>query len=219
MTEKNTSPIVEQGLKALHDIAIESVQHIAPYTEKADMENYRNFCNMMYHYSLEGEPQLERAADASPTKDLKEFNSFLAKDEAGHHMLALKDLEALGYGIAEKSPPEVAEYHAYWNEFTSEKAYEYLGATVVVENTVANLEQGAAALMRRLNLTKTQSRWLGIHCELDQEHGALSIDCAARHLNPDTIDLMIDGAKRDNALWIAMLQAGFAGRVTLPKRY
>jgi hypothetical protein len=208
---------INSGLIEINRLINHAVRKVGPVIEKATNANYLNFLNMMYHYTIVSEEQLRRAADPYVSDDLCTYYAQMSKDECGHFLLARNDLRYLGYAPHPDTPLIVTQYNAHWSNFDVGQTLGYLAACAYIENAVCGLEPHASALIRRLDLKPACTTWLRVHFEVDVVHGELSMECAKRHMTPDTIDLMINGANRDCALWVELFQQAFSGEIDLPR--
>lgn len=190
------SELINDTTQKLEDIARRGAEEIAFALREATKTNYINFVSMLYHYSVPGEPQLNKAALASPTEEMKEFYATLAKEEANHDIVAIKDLKSMGYKVGTESEL-VENYHKHWDNFTVDKTFEYLGMNVVIENSIHYLSQAVADMLERLELGKQECRWIRIHCDVDQIHGEAALACAKNHMNEGTVQLILKGARED----------------------
>jgi len=170
---------------------------------------------MLYHYSVPGEKQLTKAALASPTSEMQSFYAMLAKEEANHDIVAIKDMKAMGYKIGTED--ELVEcYHKHWDDFTTDKTYEYLGMNVVIENAIHYLSEAVDKMLDRLNLSEKECRWIRIHCVVDQSHGHAALACAQQHMNENTIELIMKGAREDMMRFSDMFVAALRNDTPLP---
>lgn len=209
------SKLVEKATLTLDDIARKGADQIASALQAANKTNYINFVSMLYHYSVPGEPQLNKAAVASPTLEMQAFYAKLAKEESDHDIVAIKDLKTMGYKVGVEDEL-VESYHKHWDDFTVDKTYEYLGMNVVIENSIHYLSQTVADMVERLELGKKECRWIRIHCDVDKEHGEEALSCAQQHMSESTVELMLKGAREDMKRFTDMFVDALRKETPLP---
>ncbi|CAK2835002.1 Iron-containing redox enzyme family protein [Vibrio crassostreae] len=190
------SELVLKTTKELKEIAESGANKIALAMQEATKANYINFVSMLYHYSVPGEAQLNKAALASPTAEMQRLFSMMAEEEADHDIVAMKDMKSMGYKIGIEDEL-VSSYHKQWDNFTEAKTYEYLGMNVVVENAIHYLAQAVAKMVERLELSEKECTWIRIHCVVDKRHGEAALACAQQHINEHTINSIVNGARED----------------------
>ncbi|NEP54444.1 MAG: iron-containing redox enzyme family protein [Moorea sp. SIO3C2] len=199
----NYSGLAEKTVQTLDCIAQEGAKEIAAAFDLATRTNYIHLVSTFYHYSAPGETQLLRAAEAAPTNAMKMLYIHLARDEADHDILAIRDLKALGYKLEPESKL-TAGYHAYWSNFSDEKVIEYLGMNVVIEYLISYLNSCAKTMRERLKLKAEECTWLQLHCEEDEQHGEAAVKCVKEHINERFADLMIKGGMGDKRRFVSM---------------
>ncbi|WP_076590123.1 hypothetical protein [Vibrio ostreicida] len=86
------SELMLKTTKELKDIAESGSNKIAVAMQEATKANYINFVSMLYHYSVPGEAQLNKAALALPTAEMRRLFSTMAEEEADHDIVAIKDI-------------------------------------------------------------------------------------------------------------------------------
>jgi heme oxygenase len=165
---KNTSDKLIEQLEAY---AIDAANQIRSNLEKMDREEYMNFLDVMYHYTKGSWEKLTKIASVSHNEELKEYFQHMAKEERGHYILAQEDLRELGREVSSEECKEVTEFNTDWYNLAEKGVYGYLGALYVFENVAKHLPQEGKAMLARLNLKKTQARWISVHLEADLEHG------------------------------------------------
>jgi hypothetical protein len=112
-------------------------------------------------------------------------------------------LKALGYKL-EPISTYVNDYHRYWRYFTMDKTLEYLGMCVVIEHAISYLSTASKSMIQRLQLKANESEWLTVHCEEDEKHSELAIECTKNHISPETVELILSGARGDMARFVEM---------------
>jgi hypothetical protein len=183
---------------------------------RADREGYLRFLNGMYHYTRGSGDKTLRAMKACPTPDLRAWFEHMYREERGHYLLAEADLHALGYDVQPATPPAVARFNDWWNGVDPLQFTAWVGALVVFENVANHAADEVVAMVKRLGLAKKESRWLLVHVEADQGHGAEALDVARRYLAVDRASLLA-GAEKACALWIDVFQSAFDDPIELPR--
>ncbi len=196
------------NFEILKHYAQAAADEIRGFIQECTLEGYKNFLNTMYHYTFTSEEQLQTAAERSPTPELKDYFLHQAKEERGHYLLALRDLEAFDCEPEKETTPAILEYRKYWEAISQEKAAQYLGAVYVFENVASFLGRDVLGMMERLRLTKKQSRWLIVHMEADQGHGAEAEEIAQKYFT-EFHDDILKGAKTFYQLWVNIFKDAF----------
>ncbi len=199
------------AFELLDEFVIEAAGQIAPFIQLCDLEGYMHFLDTMYHYTLTSEAQLKTAAQRSPSEELQQYFVQQAKEERGHYLLAQRDLEGFGRSVSLETPTTIIEYRHFWNDISHDDALKYLGAVYVFENISKYLAADCIALMKRLSLKKTQSRWLRVHLEADVHHGAEAEKICNAYLKSHAQEI-ISGAKDFGILWSAIFRDAFKKR-------
>jgi hypothetical protein len=166
-------------------------------------ERYVTFLDMMYHYTARSGERLRRAAERSTLPGLKAFFSDLAGDEQEHYRLAAADLAAFGREPSPGTPPEVADFHAFWEAITEDRQLGFLGALSVLEGVAGHLQAGAREAVGRLGLGRGQARFLLVHLEVDQDHGARA-QRLCETLGDTRPEVLLEGARKAADFWVAI---------------
>lgn len=182
---------------------------VRPLLKQCTLEGYKHFLYMMYHYTKDSENKLHFAASQSPLPDLQEYFAHMAKEERGHYLLALKDYEALSGVMDTKTiPAPVQEFNDFWYRLGRRDCNEFLGALYVFESVASLVGDEIKALVMRLQLTKTQCRWLSVHAEADVGHGDEAGDMCCKYINRNPQALM-DAANEATERWSAVFVDAF----------
>ena len=185
---------------------------VRPLLNSCTLEGYKHFLYMMYHYTKDSENKLNFAAEKSSLSDLKQYFGNMAKEERGHYILALKDYEALGGHIdIETMPISVKNFNDFWYRLGQRDCNEFLGALYVFESVASLVGDEIKALIKRLQVTKKQCRWLAVHAEADIEHGDEAAQMCIKYLhrNPQAL---LDAATQATDMWCAVFIDAFSGK-------
>lgn len=206
--------LVEAGMVTLQGLAEDAARAVRPALASTGPQEYLWFLNAMYHYTRDSGAKTLRAAEISPEADLKAYFEHMHREEVGHHLLAEADLRALGYEVDANVPIEVQALERYWSSIPADRHLAFVGAVAIFENIAPKVGAEVAAMIRRLQLTKQQCRWLMVHAEADRDHGAEALAIARRYMAVDPATI-IAGAKEACALWIEIFRAAFRNPVAL----
>jgi heme oxygenase-like protein len=188
-------------LERLDGIVAAMADAVTPLLQTMTPERYRGLLSVCYHYTLPSGAQLQRAAELAPTEDLRVFFAAMAEEERDHFRLAEADLAAMGGMVRSGRPAAVDRFANYWNAITRARAFEFLGATYVLENLADRLRERALETVAALGLTRRQSRFVLTHLEADAEHGRAVADLCAHHA-ADRGRAMIAGAEAARSFWL-----------------
>jgi len=167
--EKNA---VDTLIAQLEGYARDAADKIRSNLKNMDRETYMNFLDVMYHYTKGSGDKLKEIAPLAHNEELKKYFLHMAKEERGHYLLAQEDLRELGREVSTQECKEVTEFNTNWRNLAEKAVYGYLGACYVFENVAKHFqEEGPEAFLKRMNLKKTQARWVLVHKEADLEHG------------------------------------------------
>lgn len=190
-------------LPSLPEKAAEVVKR---YLDVIDIEQYKYFLYAMYHYTLDSEAKLLYASKLCNNPALKKYFKEMAKEERGHYLLAQRDIEEFGINVVGSPDSEpVRDFRKYWYDLGTENDNEFLGAMFVFENIASLCVEEVRAMVKRLNLTKRQARWLLVHLEADEDHGAEAYKMCLSYAsdNPEAISRAAqEGVDR----WIAVFE-------------
>ena len=198
-----------QVMDTLEVFAKKAADELRVCISSAELDNYKHFLDVMYHYTSGSETMLKDAANCSENSEIKEFLNHMAKEERGHYIIAREDLKALGHDVSETPPGVVYEFRKNWQELSKKGVFGYLGAIYVFENVAKYLQKEGREMLQRLNLTKVQSRWIAVHLEADLEHGEeiKEICDKFQHENPEE---MQRGANIMYASWVNVFEHAFS---------
>ncbi len=176
------------------------------YLKKADLENYKNFLKMMYYYTLDSENKLQYAADHSALPELRDYFLQMKKEETNHFLLAQKDYENFGETIDENyKPPVVTAFDDFWYSIGKSDSAEFVGALYVFESIADHVKDDIKEMLTRLNITGKQSRWLRVHVEADQEHGAEAYENCQKYI-ARAPEAVLAAAQEAQERWIAVFK-------------
>jgi hypothetical protein len=191
---------LEQELAA---IPAQMAQQVAAFLPSATVEGYTAFLHTMYHYTLQSQGRLARAAAAATDDPLRAFLKELADEEAHHYRLAEADLRAFGLTPSPDKPPSVAAFERAWEELPHDHAAAWVGALLALESVGDHIGPAALPALARLGLGKTQARFVLVHLEADVEHGAKCRDHALA-LAASHPALVLQGARAAAHAWVEM---------------
>jgi len=207
-----------EGLKLLESYAEKAANSVSHHLKRASLEDYIHFLNYMYHYTRFSEHNLMLASQASQTEELREYFKHMAKEERGHYLLAVRDLEGFGLNVTDQTPAVVEAINQLWESLKDQKtANGYLGIIFVFENVVKYVGDDIKDLLRRLNLGKKQCRWLSVHAEADLEHGAEATEMADKHFSNNPA-LLVESAKKATELWVELMAEAFQAPQSVTKK-
>jgi hypothetical protein len=189
--------------RELAAIPAEMAREVAGFLPGATVEGYTAFLDAMYHYTLQSQGRLERAAAAASDEGLRAFLEELAREEAQHYRLAEADLRAFGLTPSPDKPPSVAAFERAWEALPHDHAAAWVGALLALESVGEHIGPAALPALARLGLGKTQARFVLVHLEADVEHGA---QCRAHALGLAEAHpaLVLQGARAAAHAWVEM---------------
>lgn len=189
------------ALEKLESYARKAAEGIRPYLSTADLDAYKRFLNMMYHYTLKSGEKLKSIANHSPNQELRDYFNHMYLEERNHYMLAKQDLKGFGMTPETQTPKEVQNMDKFWATLSEGHINGYLGALYVFENIADKVGDEVKAMLKRLNIQKDQRRWLSIHVEVDLDHGAEIKEVLQKYLSQD-IDAAVNSAEIACDRWI-----------------
>jgi pyrroloquinoline quinone (PQQ) biosynthesis protein C len=198
----------QEVFNQIQDCSVRAAEGIREHIKNSDLKSYKKFLDQMYHYTLKSGDKILTAAKHAPTEELKNFFNHMYKEERNHYMLAVQDLRGFGLEPSKETPKEVEDFNKFWESLGKGHFNGYLGALYVFENIADKVGDDVASMLKRLGVAENQKRWLSIHIEADEEHGALSTKFLKQHLaeNPQAA---LDAAKEAADRWIAVNRAPF----------
>ncbi len=170
---------------------------------KGDVEWYKKFIDLMYHYTVKSGDKLKSVSDNSPNQELRDYFDHMFLEERNDYMLAKQDLKAYGLVPSAESPQVIKNIDKLWEMVSQKHINFYLGMVYVLENIADKVADEVRGLVKRLELTKSNARWLLIHAEADIEHGAQIKDMLEKYLSQN-VEAAIEGAKEACDKWVAI---------------
>ncbi|MES2985292.1 MAG: iron-containing redox enzyme family protein [Pseudomonadota bacterium] len=197
-------------MRALPSFPVSIANELRPLLEKADIETYKHFLSTMYHYTYRAEEQLTHARDLCSDPELFKYFDIMAKEERGHYLLAKKDFEEFGGNVeTTERPASVKNFQDYWYALGTDNVNEFVGAMYVFENVASALAREIIDMMKRLELTKRQSRWLRVHLEADVGHGDEALQMCEKYVG-DNPEAMLRAAEYGTEEWAAVFKYAFS---------
>jgi hypothetical protein len=190
-------------LSLLNDIPRLMAAEVSDFLPRATRAGYARFLHTMYHYTLGSEARLRTAAQAATDASLRAFLFDLAEDESQHHRLAEADLAALGHSPAMDPPDAVRAFASTWSGLGSDHAAAWLGALVVLEGVAGHLGKIAQQTLGRLGIGRSEARFVLVHLQADEAHGAACRQHALRLGDLHSVRLL-QGARAAAAAWVDM---------------
>ncbi|MES2961055.1 MAG: iron-containing redox enzyme family protein [Pseudomonadota bacterium] len=193
----------EATFEQLESYAKKAADAVIKGLEKTDLDGYKRFLNMMYHYTLKSGDKLKAISDNSPNQELRDYFHHMYLEERNHYMLAKQDLKGFGLVPNAETPQEVTDMDKFWISLQGGHVNGFLGALYVYENIADKVGDHVKAMLQRLNIEKDQRRWLSIHVEVDLDHGAEVKEVLEKYLaeNPEAA---LASAKIACDRWIAV---------------
>lgn len=180
------------------------------------LDNYKHFLYAMYHYTLDSEAKLLHAAEQCSDPKLKAYFEEMAREERGHYLLAQRDIEAFNIDIVGSQEPEpVIHFRNYWYELGKQNVNEFVGAMYVFESVASLCVNEVKQLVSRLELNKRQSRWLLVHLEADEGHGAEALKVCEQYVGDDP-EALLSAAKSGVEKWISVFEDAFSNTLSPP---
>lgn len=172
---------------------------VRPVLATASIEGYARYLRAMSAYTRPSGERLDHAAELTTDPELKAFFTRMAKEERGHFQLADADLGALGITPGPIDQAPIARFHASWMAAT--KPAHWLGALLALEGVGRHLLTDAPAALGRLGLSADTTRFVRVHLEVDDEHGASTEAWCAKETD---IALVTVAAMEAAAFWVRM---------------
>lgn len=172
---------------------------VRPRLATATREGYARFLHAMAHYTRESGARLDHAAAHAQDSALRAFFARLAHDERGHWQLAQADLTALGVAVDARPYPLVTQFHAAWMAAT--QPAHWLGALAALEGVGHHLRTDAPVALMRLGLAHDTTRFVRVHLDVDEAHGAAAAQWCARE---DDTATMTAAALEAAAFWVRL---------------
>ncbi|MFZ2450823.1 MAG: iron-containing redox enzyme family protein [Methylovulum miyakonense] len=199
-----TAPRDVYAIQELETLAEKAAKTFKPFLEANgfDLGQYKQFLNIMYHYTARSGEMISHAGNIAHDGYLKDYFKHMFKEEKAHYILAREDLRELGGDVSEDIPQSVKNFHANWLSL-GDSIYPYLGAVYVFENIAKYLQVEGKLFYERLDLSKKQRRWVDIHMEADLVHGQEIIEVCSRYFDDDPL-ACIEGARMMCDSWIGV---------------
>jgi len=193
----------EATFEQLESYARKASDAVIKGLEKTDLDGYKRFLNMMYHYTLKSGDKLKAISDNSPNQELRDYFHHMYLEERNHYMLAKQDLKGFGLTPNAETPQEVKDMDKFWTSLEGGHVNGFLGALYVYENIADKVSDHVKAMLQRLNIEKDQRRWLSIHVEVDLAHGAEVKEILEKYINENP-EAALASAKIACDRWIAV---------------
>lgn len=180
---------------------------VRPHLAAATVASYQRFLDAMVCYTRGSGDRLRHAEAHAATSELAAFFGRLAREEAGHYLLAEADLRAFGLEPTGAPWPGVAEFTQSW--FERGNPARWLGALYALENVGGPLARDAVTHLSRLSLPREAVRFVMVHLEADAEHGAST----AVHVRAQMAahgDEVLAAAREAADFWVALHQRALA---------
>lgn len=200
----NLSPRATRALIEIEANAKSAADSGREFLKLCDLESYKRFLHVMYHYTLESGQKCATAAKNIGPQDARELFLHFDEEEAQHYKLALKDIQAFGEVPSEEAPDTVKAIDAFWESLQGRHHNGYLGMLYVYENIAKYLQSEVEDCIKRLALGSKERRWLTAHAKEDLEHGQVIMDMLKNHIEENPT-IAVSAAKQANALWSTMM--------------
>jgi len=161
----------ETTTEHLNGLCQTMAQDLSVYFTDSGREEYEEFLNMMYHYTLKSGDRLRIAAETAVQPQLKQLFRELAEEEQYHYRLAQSDLISMGNKPSTLSPPQPLAFHDYWMSISANNQFEYVGALYVLENIASYIKPYLLPHFTRLALQPSQLKFIMTHLVADEDHG------------------------------------------------
>lgn len=179
---------------------------VRPWLGDVTAEQYRVFLRTMYHYTKNSGDRLRMAASRCSDEAGKTFFKRMAKEENGHYQLAAADLKALNdTAQLGEAAQAIKDFEAFWDGINDTATY--LGALYVLEGVGEHLGEAAVTALTRLQLQKTQARFVLVHLQDDIAHAAATNELCERFFETEGARVLA-GAEQASYHWAAILKAG-----------
>ena len=187
----------------LDEVPASMARALAELLPRVELPGYLRFLDTMVHYTRDSGARLREAAAIARDPALASFYGELAREEANHHRLAEADLASFGRSPSPEPPPSVRAFREFWAAPAPERELVLLGALLALEGVASHLGDEVRPALQRLGLHPGNARFVLVHLQADEEHGAAcraqALRLAERGLAP-----MLAGAREAAARWIAM---------------
>ncbi len=208
MTMTEIDGKISNVIEQLELYAKKAADAVRPGVKNADLEGYKRFLDMMYHYTLTSGDKLKAIAENSPDQELRNYFNHMYLEEKNHYMLAQQDLKGFGLTPSKETPKEVQDMNKFWASLSGKHVNGYLGALYVFENIADKVGNEVKDMLTRLGVEKNQRRWLSIHLEADLDHGREIKEVLEKYLAQDT-KTALEAAEEACVRWTAVSMAPF----------
>jgi heme oxygenase len=190
-------------IEALDEIPRSMARALVQMLPSVQLAGYVRFLDTMFHYTRDSGARLVEAAAITGDPALASFYAELAGDEKSHYRLAEADLASFGSAPSDEPPAPVRDFQVFWATPTPEREHVLLGALFVLEGVAAHLGDEVRPALQRLGLGPSNARFVLVHLQADEAHGAA---CRAQVLRvaDRAPESLLTGARAAGALWIAM---------------
>lgn len=206
---ENNNEDLELAIAQLEVYATKAANGVKGGLKNTDLDGYKRFLNMMYHYTLKSGEKLDALAKNSPTQELRDYFEHMYLEERNHYMLAQQDLKGFGLTPSTETPVEVQKFNKFWDSLQGKHINAYLGSIFIFENIAKQVDVDVKDMLQRLNIEKNQRRWLSIHVEVDIGHGEEAKEALGKYLSQN-IDAAVEAAKEACERWIEVSATPFA---------
>jgi hypothetical protein len=183
----------------LAEIPAAMAQAVIPAMAATDVAGYQRFLSAMAHYTRLSGDRLRFAAERAPEGPVKDLFAGLAAEEQGHWRLAEADLRAFGLPVSTIAPAGVAAFDGAWRAARSPSWW--LGNLYALERVGGHLGAAVPPHLARLGLQRDQVRFIVVHLEVDDDHGARSAEACAAWPDQEGI---LAGARFAAQFWVGM---------------
>lgn len=193
-------------INKLDDLALHAAEEIHKLMDHATLEHYKSFLNTMYHYTLHSGAQLSTAGDL--LSDHPEYSMLfktLSTEEESHYRLAQKDLAFFKEEPTKLAPDTVMRMEEFWESVEKSKSLSYIGIMYILENIAKHIDTSKIAnFFMRLQLTKSNTRFISVHLHEDDRHGKL-LELACQNVtDPIQKDLILAAGVEASERWTDM---------------
>ncbi|MBY0355235.1 MAG: iron-containing redox enzyme family protein [Rickettsiales bacterium] len=210
LTASHSRPVTDDVMALLDLFPKKAADALREPFRAIDLVQYQNFLKMMYYYTLDSENKLQFAADRSDTEELRDYYLQMKKEETRHYLLAQADYEAFGGTIDTNFKPDVVQaFDDFWYSLGQSDAAEFAAALYVFESIASLLREDIKETLLRLGVIGKQSRWLRVHVQADEEHGAEAREICATY-NSRHPQAMLAAAQGAVDKWVAVFQDSIA---------
>jgi hypothetical protein len=191
------------SIEAIDEIPASMARALAELLPRVELPGYLRFLDTMVHYTRDSGARLREAAALARDPALASFYGELAREEANHWRLAEADLASFGRSPSSEPPPSVQAFRAFWAAPVPERELVLLGALFALEGVAAHLGDEVRPALQRLGLHPGNARFVLVHLQADEAHGA---GCRAhvQRLAEHGSSSLLSGAKGAAARWIEM---------------